>query len=94
MPTRKVILRWSAAYETEIDVPLNAPLNGIRVAWTGTASDIKVLGSVYQAGTWKVEGIREFGDSEIKDKFMRPKNIFMRFFKWFFAWEREDNRLR
>lgn len=25
---------------------------------------------------------------------MRPKNIFIRFFEWFFAWEREDDQLR
>ena len=57
--TRKVIVRWEAVYETEIEVPIDAPLNSQAVKDEAANIEVDVHGSVYQTDTWEVESIKE-----------------------------------
>ena len=53
MPKKKVIVRWTAVYETVLEVPENATTDDVQ----GEAANINldVPGSEYQQDTWEVE---------------------------------------
>lgn len=53
MPKKKVIVRWTAVYETVIEVPEDATDDDVQ----GEAADIKidVPGSEYQQDTFDIE---------------------------------------
>lgn len=57
--TKKVIVRWTAVYETEIEVPADAHVDDIVVKEAAANIDLDVPGSTYQTDTWEVEEVRE-----------------------------------
>jgi hypothetical protein len=57
--SREVVVRWTAVYETTIEIPLDAPLDGQEVKDAAACIDVDVRGSEYQMDTWEVEKIFE-----------------------------------
>lgn len=51
----KIIVRWSASYETELEMPDNATETDIKDE--AAKIDISVPGSTYQQDTWDVEKV-------------------------------------
>lgn len=59
---KKKLVRWTATYETLVDVPEGADEREI-----AASIPINVPGSVYQSDTWDVEGIHEVDDEGIAE---------------------------
>jgi hypothetical protein len=55
--TKKVVVRWTAVYETVITVPIDADPYGTTVKDLAAKIPIEVDGSEYQSDTWEVESI-------------------------------------
>jgi len=58
-PKKKLIVRWSAVYETEIEVPSFVSPDYREAQDAAARIPIDVPGSEYQTDTWEVESIKE-----------------------------------
>jgi hypothetical protein len=55
---KKLTVRWSAMYETEIEVPDHCDENSQEAKDAAANIPIDVIGSEYQTDTWEVESIK------------------------------------
>jgi hypothetical protein len=59
---KQVVVRWTATYETTINVPVEAELDSQTVKDEAANIDIEVKGSTYQSDTWNVDSITNAND--------------------------------
>ena len=59
VPKKKVVVRWTAVYETILEVPVTAALDSTTVMDDAANINLDVMGSEYQTDTWEVESIKD-----------------------------------